>query len=123
MTERKRPKEAGALAVERRRTAFSAAKRERQALLRRAASVRRRAVHSGAALRVERLGSCGRLFRGPAGVLELPPGSALFRKVSRMQNLRFDLLFRKPAACGVKRPRHVGAMEVAAVARIGMKVR
>ena len=92
MTERSVPLRAGALAVERRRTASSAAQWERQAPSRRAASVGR-AVHSGAALRMERLGSCDRLCGGPPGVFHLPPDSAFLGQVSRMQNLRFDFFF------------------------------
>src|SRR5579875_2707119 len=92
VTERSAPFTAGALAVERRRTASTAAERERQALMRRAASVGR-AVHSGATLRMERLGSCERLCGGPPGVFHLPPEAALLREVSRMQNLRLDFFF------------------------------
>jgi|GEM_PF-4098594 len=122
VTERSVPLRAGALAVERRRTALSAAKRERQARLRRAASVRR-AVHSEAALRVDRLSFGDSLFCRAVGVFHLSPDSALLREISRMKNLRFDFLLRKAAACGVKRPGHVGAVEVAAVSRVGMQVR
>lgn len=92
MTERSVPLRAGVLAVERRRTALSAAERERQTLMRRAAFVGR-AVHSGAALRMERLSSCDRLCGGPPGVFHLPPDSAFLGQVSRMQNLRFDFIF------------------------------
>ncbi len=92
VTERSVPLRAGALAVERRRTASSAAQRERQALSRRAASVGR-AVHSGAALRMERLASRERLCGGPPGVFHLPAEAAFLREVSRMQNLRFDFFF------------------------------
>lgn len=74
MTERSVPLRAGALAVKRRRTASGAAQRERQAPSRRAVFVGR-AVHSGAALRMEWLGSCDCFCGGPPGVFHLPSES------------------------------------------------
>lgn len=66
----------GALAVKRRRTKSSAAERERQALLRRAAMGLRRAVHSGAARSAWQLHHAERLDRGTLRVVELPCGTA-----------------------------------------------
>ena len=68
----------GALAVKRRRTASSAAERERPALRRRAAIWLRRAVHSEAARSAERLDRADRLDRGPSRVIELPRSPAFF---------------------------------------------
>ena len=90
-----------ALAVKHRRTKSSAAKRERQAIVRRAPVSLRRAVHSGAARSAERLDAGDGLDRCSLCIVDLPKRATFFRKIAGMKNLVADLLFWKAAACGV----------------------
>jgi hypothetical protein len=78
--------------VKHRRTISSAAKRERQAFLRRAAICFRRAVHSEAA-RSGEVDAGDSLVRCSLRIVELPRRATFFEKISGMKNLVPDLLF------------------------------
>src|SRR5713226_8060655 len=62
-----------------------------------------------------------RLAGGALGILELTLAIALLAEIPTIEQLVPDLLQGKPAAGGMFRPRHIGAVEIAAVDRIGMK--
>src|SRR5579875_955103 len=63
------------------------------------------------------------LARGPLGVFELALAVALLGEVASVEQLVLDLLQRQAAAGGMLGPRHIGAVKIAAVSWIGVKLR
>jgi hypothetical protein len=61
-------------------------------------------------------------FGGVLGVFKLVLAAALFAEIAAAQQLVFDLLQRQAAAGGVLGPRHVGAVQIAGVGRVGVKL-
>jgi hypothetical protein len=81
--------------VKRQRTASSAVKQERQALLRRAAICFRRTVHSGTARAVDRIDRLKRLVRGSFRITYLALNATFLRKISGVKYFVSDLSFLK----------------------------
>src|SRR5581483_6778970 len=63
------------------------------------------------------------LARGPLGVFKLALAVALLAEIAAVKQLVFDLLQCQAAAGGMLSPRHVGAVKIAAVRWIGVKLR
>src|SRR5712692_4544811 len=62
-----------------------------------------------------------RLAGGALGILELALAIALLAEVTTVRQLIPDLFERQAAAGGMFRPRHISAVEIAAVDGFGMK--
>src|SRR5260370_36263517 len=62
-----------------------------------------------------------RLAGGALGILELALAIALLAEIPTIEQLAPDLVQRQTAAGGMFRPRHISAVEIAAVNGIGMK--
>ena len=61
------------------------------------------------------------LAGGALGVFDLPVAAALLAEIATVEELGLDLFQGQSTAGGVFRPRHIGAMEIAAVDWIGVK--
>src|SRR5271170_4341740 len=81
-----------------------------------------RAVRSVAACSMCRLDRLERFGRGPFRITYLALTATLLRKISGLKYFVSDLLFWKIAARCVQCPSYVGAMQIALVSRITMKL-